>query len=101
MKRHCEKLAVLVVACILFAPALSFAQSDLGNEHPTKADTRTAQALYEEANDYLEKKFAEFNKQKLAYDPKLEANTKQQQKDLAVRNAATIEAPATPVRHDF
>lgn len=101
MKRHCEKLAFLVVASILFAPALSLAQSDLGNDYPAKADKRAAQALYEEANDYLEKRFAEFNKQKLAYDPKLEAKTKQQQKDLALRNAATVEARATLVDYDF
>jgi thiol-disulfide isomerase/thioredoxin len=55
-------------------------------------DTRTAQALYEEANNYLDKKFAEFNKQNLLYDPKLDSKTKQEQKDLAARNAAVLEA---------
>jgi thiol-disulfide isomerase/thioredoxin len=55
-------------------------------------DTRTAQSLYEEANGYLEKKFAEFRDQKLPYDPKLDARTKQEQRDLAVRNASLLEA---------
>src|SRR5687768_16912576 len=67
------------------------------NGHLTKlpevrSDAATAQALYEEANNYLHKKFAEFNKQKLTYDPKLDSTTKQEQKDLAARNAALLEA---------
>ncbi|HZI87536.1 MAG TPA: TlpA disulfide reductase family protein [Pyrinomonadaceae bacterium] len=67
------------------------------NGHLTKlpevrSDVATAQALYEEANNYLDKKFAEFNKQKLAYDPKLDSTTKQEQKDLAARHAALLQA---------
>ena len=57
-----------------------------------KEDKRSAQALYEEANGYLGKKYQEFNKQKLPYDPKLEAQTKKEQKDLAVKNAATLQS---------
>ena len=53
-------------------------------------DTRTAAVLYQEANDYLSKKFVEFNNKKLPYDPRLEAQTRQEQKDLAVRHAATL-----------
>lgn len=53
-------------------------------------DTRAAAVLYQEANDYLSKKFLEFNNKKLAYDPKLETQTRQEQKDLAVRHAATL-----------
>jgi thiol-disulfide isomerase/thioredoxin len=56
----------------------------------TRTDERTSQELYEDANGYLGRKYAEFNKQKLGYDAKLEANTKQEQKELAVANAATI-----------
>jgi thiol-disulfide isomerase/thioredoxin len=57
-----------------------------------KSDNRTAQTLYEDANGYLGRKFQEFNKQKLAYDPKLEVQTKKEQKDLAVKNAATLQS---------
>ena len=59
-------------------------------EVSTKADERPAQELYEDANGYLGRKFAEFNKQKLAYDSKLEAKTKQEQKELALANAAIL-----------
>jgi thiol-disulfide isomerase/thioredoxin len=57
-----------------------------------KPDTRPAQALYEDANGYLGRKYQEFNKQKLPYDPKLEAQTKKEQKELALKNAATLQA---------
>ena len=41
---------------------------------------------------YVDKKFAEFNKQKVPYDQKLEAKTKQEQKDLAAKYAAVLQA---------
>src|SRR5688500_2421234 len=60
----------------------------------TKPDERPAQALYEDANGYLGRKYQEFNKQKLPFDPKLEVQTKKEQKELAVRNAATLQSRA-------
>lgn len=57
-------------------------------------DTRTAQALYEDANGYLGRRYQEFNKQKVPYDPKLEAQTKKEQKELAIKNAAILQARA-------
>ncbi|MCM3905186.1 MAG: hypothetical protein ND866_26115, partial [Pyrinomonadaceae bacterium] len=93
MNPYCLRFLILVFACILLAPPSGFAQNgQLRGLPEVTPDTRTAQALYEEVNNYLDKRFAEFNKQNLAYDPKLEATTKQQQKDLAARNAAVLEA---------
>ncbi len=57
---------------------------------PAKVDDRPAQALYEDANGYLGRRYQEFNKQNLPYDPKLEAKTRKEQHDLAVRNATTL-----------
>ncbi len=57
-----------------------------------KPDKRPAQELYEDANGYLGRRYQEFNKQKLPYDPKLEAQTKKEQKELAIRNAAILQA---------
>jgi thiol-disulfide isomerase/thioredoxin len=57
-----------------------------------KDDKRPAQELFEDANGYLGRRFQEFNKQKLPYDPKIEAQTKKEQKDLAIKNAATLQA---------
>jgi thiol-disulfide isomerase/thioredoxin len=55
-------------------------------------DKRPASELFAEAHNYLEKKVAEFVKQKLPYDQKLAAQTKQEQKDLAAQYAAVLEA---------
>src|SRR6266480_3214585 len=64
-------------------------------------DTRSAQALYEEADNYLAKKYEEFNQKKTPFDPKLEAATRQEQKDLATRNAATLAARPSLVGDDY
>jgi thiol-disulfide isomerase/thioredoxin len=78
---------------ILLATVSTFAQG-LAPKSDAKVDTRTAQELYEDANGYLGRRFQEFNKQKVPYDPQLEAQTKKEQKDLAIRNAATLAARA-------
>src|SRR5215211_324731 len=57
-----------------------------------KTDKRPAQELFEDANGYLGRRYQEFNKQKLPFDPKLEAQTKKEQKELAVRNALTLQS---------
>lgn len=85
--------AVPSIVLILLATVSTFAQGLAPNVKPDpKPDNRPAQALYEEANGYLGRKYQEFNKQKLPYDAKLEAQTKKEQKDLAVRNAATLQS---------
>ena len=93
MNNYCLRFLVLFFTSTLLASSYASAQEGQIPELPeTPAETRSAQALYEEANNYLEKKFLEFNNKKLAYDPKLDATTKQEQKDLAARNAAALEA---------
>src|SRR5215204_4019266 len=82
-------LFVLLTAISTFAQGLAPAAKSDG-----KPDKRSAQELFEEANGYLGRRFQEFNKQKLPYDPKLEAQTKKEQKDLAIRNAATLQSRA-------
>ena len=54
------------------------------------AKTTEAQRLYEEAADYAQRKFTEFEQKKLPHDPVLEQKTLQEQKDLALQNAARI-----------
>src|SRR5215470_15792023 len=82
-----------LVLLLLLSVAPSFAQAlNVKTDDPPKADDRPAQALYEDANGYLGRRYQEFNKQKLPYDAKLEAQTKKEQKDLAVKNAATLQA---------
>ena len=84
--------AILPVVLILLVTVSTFAQGLAPSNPDLKPDTRPAQALYEDANGYLGRKYQEFNKQKLPYDPKLEAQTKKEQKELAIKNAATLQA---------
>lgn len=56
------------------------------------AHASTAVQLYDDANNYIQKKFDEFNQQRLPYTAQLEQKTKQEQRDLAARNAAVLAA---------
>ena len=90
------------VLMILLAAMSAFAQGLAPSVKPDlKPDERTAQALYEDANGYLGKRYQEFNKQKLPYDPNLEAKTKKEQKDLALKNAAILQARAPLAGEDL
>ena len=55
-------------------------------------EARTALQLYEDANTYVQKKFAEFEKRSMPYDERLEGKIKQEQRDLAARYATTLAA---------
>jgi thiol-disulfide isomerase/thioredoxin len=79
-----------LVAVVLLVTAIARAQSATGNDQSVASDPRPANVLFAEADKYLETKFAEFNKQKLAYDSNLEAKTKQEQKDLAAKYAEVL-----------
>jgi thiol-disulfide isomerase/thioredoxin/lipoprotein NlpI len=67
----------------------------------TTIEKRTAKVFFEEARSYVNKTFAEFNKQKIAYDQKLEAKTKLEQKDLAAKYATVLEARRPLAGADF
>ena len=56
-----------------------------------------AQVLYEEAAQYAQRKFDEFQKKQVPYDPLLEQKTLQEQRDLALQHAARLAARA-PLR---
>lgn len=86
MKLSFLRFQLLALAVVLAAPLVVVAQPG----STVAPEKRSAKALFEEANIYVDKKFAEFNKQKVAYDQKLEAKTKQEQKDLAANLAAVL-----------
>lgn len=77
---------LIALALLLTLCAMAVAQSP-GKTAPEK---RSAKVLFEEANSYVDKKFAEFNKLKVPYDKKLEAKTKQEQKELAANFSAAL-----------
>lgn len=95
------RFVIAVVLMLLVFPS-SFAQAlDAKADGSTKPDQRPAQELYEDANGYLGRRFQEFNKKKLAYDPKLEAQTKKEQQELAVKNAAILKARPANTNEDL
>src|SRR5258705_13195120 len=92
--------AILIAYLLLLSPAAAgkvTAQeqgkpaSPPQEKNEAKPDKRAAKVLYEEVKSYLDNAFAGFNKQKIPYDQKLEAKTKQEQKDLAAKNAAVLQ----------
>ena len=95
------RLPAVALVLFLLTPSV-FAQAqalqknvDTKDDAAAKPDERTAQMLFEDANGYLGRRYQEFNKQKLPYDPKLEEKTKREQRDLALKNAAVLEARAS------
>ena len=94
---------LLLIAAIV-ASCTSVGTAQIGPSTTTVAATpepRTARALYEEADRYLERRYQEFNRQKLPFDPKLEARTKQEQQALAVANATILQANPNLTGEDF
>ena len=80
------------VTFLLLALTTSTFAQPLNADDSSKPDDRPAQALYEDANGYLGRRYQQFNKENRPYDPNLEAKTKQEQKDLAVKNAGILRA---------
>ena len=93
-------LTVVLLVLLSFAAASAQALNAKADD-PPKPDERTAQALYEDANGYLGRRYQEFNKQKLPYDAKLELQTKKEQQELAVKNAAILKARSHLSKEDL
>lgn len=90
-----------VAFLVLVVTSSAFAQSlNTKEDSAAKADDRPAQALFEDANGYLGRRYQEFNKQKLPYDPQLEVKTKKEQQELAVKNAGILRARTALTRED-
>jgi thiol-disulfide isomerase/thioredoxin len=93
--------AILIAYLLLLSPvaAGNVAAQEQGKsasqpqqeKNEAKPEKRAAKVLYQEAKSYLDTAFAGFNKQKIPYDQKLEAKTKQEQKDLAAKYAAVLQ----------
>lgn len=86
MKLSLSKFGLLALI-VLFAVSFQVTAQPGGKVAPEK---RSANLLFEEVSAYVDTKFAEFNKLKVAYDQKLETQTKQEQKDLAAKYTAIL-----------
>ena len=80
------KFRIVALGLLLQVGVVALAQSP----SQTPPENRSAKVLFTEANEYVNTKFAEFRKLKVAYDQKLDAKTKQEQKELAARFAAVL-----------
>lgn len=91
-------IAVLVLTGFLSSFHASQAQSVRGADAsaPTNGgpradnDTRSAAELFDDADTYANKKFEQFNKQKVPYDRQIEDKIKKEQRDLAASYAKIL-----------
>jgi thiol-disulfide isomerase/thioredoxin len=85
-------LARLVIL-LLCSAGILLAQTQNGQSSgSSKPAARYASVLYEEVASYEQKKYAEFERDKVPYDPKLRDQVVQERKDLAAKNAAQLSA---------
>ena len=95
LMRRVLPAAAVIWMILLGASLQAFAQQrQTPGTEATPAPPGSARALYEEAESYTRKKFEEFERQRLPYDPELAEKTKREQRDLAARFAAQLEARA-------
>src|SRR6267154_3558879 len=73
-------------------PASTVETKKPADEKPDTNDSRTAAQLFEEADTYAQKKFADFEKREMPYDQRLEEKINQEQRDLAGRHATVLAA---------
>jgi thiol-disulfide isomerase/thioredoxin len=104
VKNFLNPIRLFLAFSLFVVPFSCLAQSGRLKTGPATviaADTRPAQVLYEEANNYTGKKYEEFNRKNVSFDPKLEAATRQEQKDLATRYAGAIAGRQSLVGNDL
>ena len=91
--RRIFRISLTCLCLLLSVTTRSIGQSpDAQPDQPSvKDEQQSAEQLYQDANGYLGRRHQEFNKKNLPYDPQLEAKTRQEQRDLAIKNATTIQ----------
>lgn len=102
MKRVSTSALLLALSLVLCAADGARGQAGVrprtaeGSEKDDRAavNASEAQRLYEDASQYAQRKFDDFRKRNVPYDPLLEQKTLQEQKDLALQHAARLAARA-------
>ena len=103
--KHFPRL-LLALWCCLFAAQSTWAQSGRVKDANTnlssdgaiktaeakRTETRDAAQLYEEADNYAQKKFDDFEKRHMPFDARLADKIKQEQRELAARYAVVLAA---------
>ena len=96
--------SLLLSSALTFVAFSAFAQAGRVIQSPPTASTvdeRAAAALHDEASGYAARKFQEFGAKKIPFDAKLMEKTLQEQKELAARHAATLNARPNPSNEDL
>ncbi len=99
MKRYFA--IILLCATQLFSSQV-FAQSGRKAEvTPPPKDERAASVLYEDANTYVSRKFAEFKRDKVPFNNQLAERTRREQRETAARHAEQLQARTNLAGEDF
>ena len=95
------KQLFLLCAVIAVVPVTAIAQGPATKNGSVTSAPQTARGLYEEAQNYIERKYQEFNQQKVPFDPKLQEKTKAEQKAIATANANTLQSTPQLANEDL
>lgn len=91
-RTHILKLGMLLLIAALNVMAQQPAPTPVIKPETDSAIKKlSAKQLFDGAQTYVARSYAEFNKQKLPYDQKVDVRTKQEQKDLATKYADVLE----------
>lgn len=93
-------LLTMALGCLSVVAQKTPAPAKTKTQAKPPLEKRLASSLFGEAQSYVNDAFTEFNKLKIPYDQKLEAKTKQEQKDLATQYAAVLAARKSLSRSD-
>jgi thiol-disulfide isomerase/thioredoxin len=108
MKNGLAFIPVMLIAIMTLAPEQTFGQArrippgGTNNSAPgAPASAKTAAEIYEDVSTYAEKKFDEFTRTKVKFDPKLLEQTMQEQRRMAALSATQIAARPNLAGEDF
>src|SRR5229473_4791555 len=103
--KHFSTLFLLLLCCLVSISSglaqsgrVKDATANPSSDEASKAaeakrtEARDAAQLYDEAENYAQKKFDDFEKRKMPFDARLEDKIKQEQRDLAARCAVILAA---------
>lgn len=86
-QKHFQIVVLLVGLSLTLSAALGQSGPPKEVDVSNAGNSHSVRELYEEANTYVDRKYEDFNRRKINFDPALEAAIRQEQKDLAARNA--------------
>jgi thiol-disulfide isomerase/thioredoxin len=86
-----KTILLLTLSCCLLVPAVVVQSGNVKDALQDQPEKRSAQSLFEEASNYVDKKYEEFSEKKVAYDPKLVVAIQEEQRDLAARYASVLQ----------